>query len=59
MTYSFCLQKHGLVCAKCCDNRHTLVKRELDELKAKVRVIAKALVEQMGPEVLGIPEKRV
>lgn len=42
---SFCLNKHGYVCAKCCENRHTLVKNDLNELHARIERLEKYLKE--------------
>ena len=40
---AFCLNMKGHVCYECCEDRHKLVKRELDELKDQIQKVIKVL----------------
>ena len=40
---ALCLNKQSKVCWECCEDRHKLVKRELDELKAQMQNAIKVL----------------
>ena len=48
---ALCLEKQSHVCYECCEDRHKLVKRELDELKAIQLRLVKAL-EGLGYSIL-------
>lgn len=53
---SLCLRKQGHVCYECCEDRHRLVKMELDELKARMKLVIKSL-EGLGYLILPETEK--
>lgn len=42
---AFCLEQGGHICPQCCEGRHTLLKRELNELKARLDRLEKFLRE--------------